>query len=59
MRVIRDYNTNSKIAPEKKPDSRKAYGVMVEYSKALNSHLGTNFYHIGSIVTIGRLHLTP
>jgi len=43
MRVIRDYNTNPKIAPERKPDSRKAYGVMVEYSKALNSHLGTNF----------------
>ncbi len=58
MRVIRDYNTNPKIAPEKKPDSRKAYGAMVEYSKALNSRLG-QFYHIGSIVTIGRLHLTP
>jgi hypothetical protein len=41
MRVIRDYNKNPKIAPERKPDSRKAYGAMVEYSKALNSNLGT------------------
>jgi outer membrane receptor for ferrienterochelin and colicin len=42
MRVVRDYNTNPKIAPEKKPDSRVSYGLLVQYTKAINDKLATN-----------------
>jgi len=42
MRIVRDYNTNPKIAPENKPDSRKSYGVMLQYSKEINDRLATN-----------------
>jgi long-subunit fatty acid transport protein len=42
MRVVRDYNTNPKITPEKKPNKRKAYGVTIEYTKAINDKLATD-----------------
>ena len=42
MRVVRDYNSNPKISPEKKPDTRKAYGSLIEYTKAINDKLATN-----------------
>jgi len=41
MRVVRDYNTNPKITQENKPNSRKAYGVSFQYSKALSNKLTT------------------
>jgi hypothetical protein len=42
MRVVRDYNSNPKITPENKPDSRKAYGGLIDYTKAINDKLATN-----------------
>ena len=45
MRVVRDYYTNPKITPESKPDSRRAYGMTLEYAKALNDKLSiVSFY---------------
>ena len=41
MRVVRDYNRNPKLTQEEKPDSRKAYGALVQYSKALSDRLTT------------------
>jgi len=41
MRVVRDYNSNPKITAEKKPDTRTAYGIRVEYSKAINEKLSS------------------
>jgi len=41
MRVVREYNTNPKITEDKKPNSRKAYGALFQYSKALNEKLTT------------------
>ncbi len=42
MRVVRDYNTNPKITEDSKPDTRVAYGVMFQYSKALSNTIATN-----------------
>ncbi len=39
MRVVRDYDSNPKITPEKKPNSRKSYGLFLQYAKALNDRL--------------------
>jgi len=36
MTVVRDYNTNPKIAEDSKPNIRKAFGATLQYSKALN-----------------------
>ncbi len=36
MRVVREYQTNPKLTAEQKPDTRKAYGIYVEYTKALS-----------------------
>jgi hypothetical protein len=41
MRVVRDYGTTPKITTEKKPDTRRAYGAMVQYSKAINDKLSS------------------
>jgi hypothetical protein len=41
MRVVRDYGTTPKITAEKKPDTRRAYGAMVQYSKAINDKLSS------------------
>ena len=41
MRVVREYNTNPKITEDKKPNSRKAYGALFQYSKALNEKITT------------------
>ncbi len=41
MRVVRDYNTNPKLTQESKPNSRKAYGALFQYSKALSDRLTT------------------
>lgn len=42
LRVVRNYNTNPIIAEDKKPESRKAYGVFLQYSKALNDKIASN-----------------
>ena len=39
MRVVRDYNTTPKITEEVKPDSRKAYGATLQYTKAIDEKL--------------------
>ncbi len=48
MNVVRDYDTgNPFLAPERKPDSRTAWGTVFEYSKALDRlavHLSYRFY---------------
>jgi hypothetical protein len=36
MRIVRDYDTNPKILQEVKPDSREAYGSLIQYSKAFS-----------------------
>ena len=41
MRVVRDYNTNTTITQDSKPDSRTAYGTLIQYSKALNDKIST------------------
>ena len=41
MRIVRNFNTNPNITQDKKPDSRKAYGATLEYSKALNDKIST------------------
>ncbi len=45
MRVVRDYYTNPKIAPDSKPDSRRSYGFTVEYAKALSYKLSSISYY--------------
>jgi len=42
MRIVRDYDTNPKIAPEVKPDTRKSYGATVSYTKAITDKIATN-----------------
>jgi hypothetical protein len=42
LRVVRNYDTNPIIAEDKKPESRKAYGVFLQYSKALNEQIASN-----------------
>lgn len=42
LRVVRNFNTNPIIAEDKKPESRKAYGVFLQYSKALNDQTASN-----------------
>ena len=39
MNVVRDYYTSPKIVAEHKPDSRKSYGLRVEYAKALSEKI--------------------
>ncbi len=41
MRIVRNYNTNSNITQENKPDTRVAYGTLIQYSKALNDKIST------------------
>ncbi len=41
MRIVRNYNTSSEITQESKPDTRVAYGTLIQYSKALNSKIST------------------
>ena len=49
MHVIRDYQSDPKITYERKPDKRTAYGLTLEYSKAITQKLSwiTNYrlYH--------------
>ncbi len=49
MNVVRDYDTSLKLILEKKPDTRAAYGALVQYSKsfvdALSAHISYRFYH--------------
>jgi len=39
MSVVRDYATSVKLTPEHKPDTRTAYGMLVQYAKALDDQL--------------------
>ncbi len=41
MRVVRNYDTNPKISQEVKPDTRKAYGGLIQYAKAFNDKLSS------------------
>ena len=41
MRVVRNYYTAPEIAPEVKPDSRRAYGATLQYSKAFTDKFST------------------
>lgn len=43
MRVVRNYNTNPIITEETKPDEREALGMFIQYSKAIDERLKTNF----------------
>ncbi len=42
MRIVRNYNINPDITQESKPDTRKAYGAMLQYSKAFSDKISTN-----------------
>ena len=41
MRVVRDYNTEVKITEENKPQKRTAYGITLNYTKALTEKLSS------------------
>ncbi len=41
MRIVRNFSTSPIIAPEQKPDKRSAYGVTLEYTKALTQNLSS------------------
>ena len=41
MRVVRNYDTNPKITQESKPDTRKAYGTLLQYSKAFSDKISS------------------
>jgi len=41
MRVVRNYNTVPRITEENKPDSRRAYGVTLEYAKSFSEQLSS------------------
>ena len=43
MRVVRYYNTNPQITQESKPNSRRSYGISIEYDKSLSDKLSTLF----------------
>jgi hypothetical protein len=48
MNVVRDYNTFVKLTLETKPDTRTAYGTLLQYSKAISDiSLNTSYrlYH--------------
>ena len=39
MSVVRDYATSVRLTPEHKPDTRTAYGMLLQYAKALDDQL--------------------
>ncbi len=41
MRVVINYNSSPTIAQEQKPDTRRAYGVSLEYTKALTQRVSS------------------
>jgi hypothetical protein len=49
QRVVRYYNTSPKITQEQKPNSRFAYGLVIEYDKTFNDKFSSlfsyRFYH--------------
>ena len=49
MRVVRDYATSPRITEEKKPDTRNAVGITLEYTKSLSDALSAiasyRYYH--------------
>ncbi len=42
MSVVRYYNASARLTPEHKPERRTAYGMLLQYSKALSERLSAN-----------------